>query len=137
MPTTKDRVSKYPEFDLLINKLYRLTRRYGTHTVLTRLKVHLCPKLLYFQFQLEIPICLFWSANFIFGNPKEANWNTKSEIGNIEVLDISPKKLLVNFFQKTPKDFQNYVQNFHVSNLRLGVPICFFWISKHEIGTPK
>ena len=48
-----------------------------------------CLKLLYFQFQLGIPICLFWSANFIFGNPKEANWNTKSEIGNIEVLDIS------------------------------------------------
>ena len=38
------------------------------------------------------PICLFWSANFIFGNPKEANWNTKSEIGNIEVLDIRPKR---------------------------------------------
>ena len=35
------------------------------------------------------PICLFWSANFIFGYPKEANWNTKSEIRNIEVLDIN------------------------------------------------
>ena len=34
------------------------------------------------------PICLFWSSIFMFGNPKEANWNTKSEIVNIEVLDI-------------------------------------------------
>ena len=36
-----------------------------------------CPKLLCFQFQLGIPICLFRSVNFIFGNPKEVNWNTK------------------------------------------------------------
>ena len=57
----------------------------------------LCPKLLCFQFQLGIPICLFWSANFIFGNPKEANWNTKSEIGNIEVLDIRYTTELQNF----------------------------------------
>ena len=25
----------------------------------------------------------------------------------------------------------------YVSNFRFGVPICFFWISKYEIGTPK
>ena len=49
---------------------------------------YLCPKLVCFQFEWGILICLIWSANFIFGNPKEANWNTKSEIGNIEVLDM-------------------------------------------------
>ena len=31
----------------------------------------------------------------------------------------------------------SYVQNFYVSNFRLGVPICFYWIPKYEIGTPK
>ena len=25
----------------------------------------------------------------------------------------------------------------HPSNFRFGVPICFFWTSKYEIGTPK
>jgi hypothetical protein len=30
-----------------------------------------------------------------------------------------------------------HVQNFYVSNFRFGVPICFFSISKYEIGTPK
>ena len=33
--------------------------------------------------------------------------------------------------------FDTNVQNFYVSNFTFGVPICFFRISKYEIGTPK
>ena len=35
----------------------------------------------------------FQFANFIFGNPKEVNWKPKFEVGNIEVLDITQKKI--------------------------------------------
>ena len=50
---------------------------------------HLCPKFLCFQFQFGLPICLFWSTNFEFGNPSKAILDAKSEIGDIEVWDIS------------------------------------------------
>ena len=54
---------------------------------------HLCPKLLCFQFQFGLPICLFRSTNFEFGSKTKAIWNAKSEIVYIEVLDITfPKR---------------------------------------------
>ena len=31
-------------------------------------------------------------------------------------------------------DFLTYIQNFYVSNFRLGIPHCFFWITKFKIG---
>ena len=41
------------------------------------------------------------------------------------------------FFSPFFENIKTNVQNFYVSNFRFGVPICFFWMSKYEIGTPK